>query len=400
MLTQYTVQNTKPREKPYKLSDGNGLHLLVQTNGSRLWLFRYRFGGKEKMLSFGGYPDVPIAAAREKRNDARKLLAQDIDPSQKRKSDREAAQVAAQNTFGVLAAEYLANMEAQERAARTIETNRWYIEGLAKPLASRPITEITPAEILDLLKQVERSGRRETAKRLRGAIGSVFRLAIVTLRATNDPTYPLRGAILKPIVKHRPAITDERELGILWDRIQTYYGWPTIRGGLQFLMLTMTRPGKVRLMTWPEVDLTKSLWSIPAERMKMRRPHLVPLSRQAIAILEQIKQVSGRAGFVFPSIRSGKPLSDATFNMALRNMGYTAEQLVAHGFRASASTILNQPERGFHADVIEAALAHEDEDAVRRAYNRSNYFKERIPLMQAWADLLDQFRADSVNKAA
>ncbi len=399
LLSALAVQNAKPRPKLYLLRDGHGLHLLVKPNGHKLWRLRYRFAGKQNMLSLGGYPDVSVAVARTKRDEARRLLASGIDPSRQRRLDKLAAATASNNTFRAIAEEHLANQEESGTAATTLIKNRWYLLKLAAPLANLPITEITPAEILALLKKIEKSGRRETAKKVRGAIGAIFRLAITTLRATNDPTYPLRGALLKPIVTPRPAITDERALGGLMLAMDEYDGWPTLKAALQFLALTMVRPGEVRFMHRSEAIWPKSMWRIPAERMKMRRPHDVPLSRQATAILRDLWDLSEGEGLVFPSIRSvTRPLSENAMNSALRRMGYSRDEMCAHGFRASASTILN--ERGYNPDVIETALAHQDEDETRRAYNRARYWPERVKLLQDWADLLDEFRALSASRHA
>ena len=397
MLTALAIENAKPKETPYKLSDGNGLHLLVNPNRSKLWRLRYRFGGKQNMLSLGAFPEVSLATARSKRDDARKLLANDIDPSQQKKQDKLAAAVAARNTFGAIVTEHLATLEESGAADKTMAKSRWLLQGLASPLAHRPISEITPAEILTILKKVEKSGRRETARRLRGAIGTIFRLAVATLRAPTDPTYALRDALAAPIVTHRPAITDERGLGALMLAIDEYDGWPPLKAAMLLLALTMVRPGEVRLIRRPEIIWPKALWRIPKERMKMREPHDVPLSRQALAVLRSVWDLSEGNALVFPSIRSAiKPLSDNTMNAALRRMGYANDEMCAHGFRSSASTILN--ERGFDADVIEAALAHQDEDEVRAAYNRTKYLPRRIKLMQDWADLVDEFRTLSASR--
>jgi integrase len=307
---------------------------------------------------------------------------------------------AAGNTFGAVAEEYIEKLKAEGKAFRTIEKNRWLLLDLAKPLAHRPMIDITPAEILEILKRVEKTGRRESARRLRGTIGTVYRYAIATLRATNDPTYALRGALLKVEVTHRPAITDERDLGALMVAIDEYDGWPTLRAALLFLALTMTRPGEVRFMRRSEVNWPKATWQIPAERMKMRRPHDVPLSTQALAVLRDVWPLSHGDGLVFPSIRSiARPLSENAMNSALRRMGYTKDEVVAHGFRSSASTICNE-RRIAPSDIIETALAHEDEDQVRRAYNRARYWPERTKLLQDWADLLDTFRAGLTGSAA
>lgn len=396
-LSDLAVRKAGPTERPYKLADGGGLHLLVQPNGAKYWRLKFRYAGKEKLLSFGRYPIITLADARSRRDQAKKLLAAGTDPSAQKKLNKIAVATAAQNTLGAVAAEYLANLEANGAAESTISKNRWLLEDLASPLATRPIAEISPAEILDLLKRIEKSGRRETARRLRGTMGSVFRYAVVTLRATTDPTALLRGALLAPNVQHRPAITDEKQLGSLMLAIDEYDGWPTVRAALQLLALTMTRPGDVRGMRRSEIDFNKSIWRIPAERMKMRRPHDVPLSKQATKVLKEIWSLSDNGELVLPSIRSvKKPLSDAAMNSALRRMGYAQHEVTAHGFRSSASTILN--ERGVNPDVIEAALAHQDEDDIRRAYNRATYLPERVKLMQAWANMLDEFKKLSVGK--
>lgn len=394
MLTQFAVMNAKPKAKPYKLADMGGLHLLVKPTGARLWRFRYRFAGKENTLSFGSFPAVTLAEARGKRDDARKNVAAGIDPSQQKKMERIAVTTAAQDTFKVIAGELLQKAEDEGAAAATMAKNRWLLEDLAAPLATRPITHIKAVEVLHLLRRIEKTGRRETAHRLRGAIGGVFRFAIITSRAETDPTAALRGALLKPQTQHRASITDEKELGALMCSIDEYDGWPTLKAALELLAITMTRPGDVRLAKRPEFDLKKALWRIPAERMKMRRPHDVPLSRQAVRLVESIWDLSD-GELLLPSIRSPqRPLSENAMNSALRRMGYTKDEVTAHGFRSSASTILN--ERGFDPQVIEAALAHQDEDEVRRIYNRATYWPQRVKLMQAWANLLDEFRQSSV----
>jgi integrase len=287
-LTSLALEKAKPKEKPYKLTDGDGLHLLINPNGSKLWRFRYQFCRKEKMLSFGSFPEVSLAQAREKRTDARKLVAGGADPSQQRREDKVHAAIAQKNTFGALADEYIENLKEKGSAAESIEKNKWLLHDLASTLADRPVSEIKPAEILDILKKIEKSGRRETARRLRGTIGSVFRLAVSTLRAEADPTYALRGALLAPTVTHRPAITDETDLGALLVCLDEYDGWPTLKAALQFLILTMGRPGEVRLMRRNEVVWPKATWRVPAERMKMRRPHDVPLTRQALDVLRSV----------------------------------------------------------------------------------------------------------------
>ncbi len=391
MLTVLAIEKLKPKEKPYKVSDGNQLSLIVEPAGAKLWRLRYTFGGKEKMLSLGSFPEVSLADARGKRDEALTQLANGINPSDQKKQDRLVAELAGRNTFGAIAEEYVQRLEESGVSEATVNKNRWLLLKLASPLTKRPIAKITPLEILVLLQKHEKAGHRETAKRLRGVIGAVFRLAIATLRATTDPTYALRGALAAPVVKHRPAITDERQLGVLLAQIDEYTGWPTLKAALQFLALTMARPIEVRHMRRNEVIWPSATWRIPAERMKMRRPHDVPLSKQALEVLREVWPLTRDDNLVFPSIRSWRrPLSENAFNSVLRRLGYGTDEMCAHGFRASASTILN--ERGYDGRVIEAALAHVDQNAVRRAYNRAQYWPERVKLLHDWSDLLDQFK--------
>lgn len=387
-LSEFTIRKAKRREKAYRLSDGGGLHLLIRTNGSKLWQMRYRHQGKENVLSFGQYPLVTLAEARKKRDEAKKQMIGGTDPAEQRRLDKIAAETAARRTFGLLADEHIQRMRDKGAAKATIAKTEWLLKNLAEPLSGRPIKDIHPAEILSVLRLVEKSGRRETARRLRGVIGSVFKYAIVTLRAETDPTLPLHGALLPPKVVGRAAITDEAEFGKLLKALDEYDGWPTIKGALQFLILTCVRPGEVRRAVRSEFDLGMKVWRIPAERMKMRTPHDVPLSRQALQVLNDVWSFSDGAELVFPSIRSKqRPVSENAFNTALRRMGYEKDEVTAHGMRVTASSILNS--RGYDPDVIEAVLAHQDRNSVRRAYNRATYWNQRVMLMQEWADLLD-----------
>jgi integrase len=392
VLKSFEIHNAKPREKPYQLSDGLGLSLLVQPTGKRLWRFRYLFQGKANMLSLGPFPAVSLAMARERRDAARKLLAEGKDPSQQKKLDRLNAETAAKNTFAAVAEEYIATLEERGRADRTMDKARWLLLDLASPLAQRSISEITPAEILVILKAIEKRGQRETARRLRAIIGRVFKLAVATLRAPADPTYSLQGAITPPVVTSHAAITDEREFGALMLTLEEYAGWPTLKALVRFIALTMVRPGEARLMHRSEVIWPRAMWCIPAQRMKMRLPHDVPLSRQALALLRDIWPASEHHQLVFPSVSSPlKPFSDNAVNSALRRMGYAHEEMTGHGFRSSASTILNQ-RRVADAAVIEVALAHKD-TTIRGIYNRARYWPERVKLLQDWADIIDELAA-------
>jgi integrase len=393
MLKSFEIDNAKAREKPYHLTDGLGLSLLVKPTGKRLWRFRYHFRGNANMLSLGSFPEVSLATARAKRDDARKLLAEGKDPSQQRKLDKIAEVTAANNTFAALAKEYILTLEERERAQRTIDKAKWLLLDLASPLSQRPVSEITPAEILVILKRIEKLGQRETARRLRAIIGRVFKLAVATIRAPSDPTYSLQGAITPPVVTSHAAITDERQFGALMLSLDEYTGWPTLKALMQFLALTMVRPGEARLLCRNEIIWPRSMWCIPAERMKMRLPHDVPLSRQALTILRDIWPASEHHHLVFPSVRSPlKALSDNAVNSALRRMGYLHEEMTAHGFRSCASTFLNG-RRIADPEVIEVALAHKD-PTIRGIYNRAKYWPERVTLLQNWADLIDQFKED------
>jgi len=393
-LSEFRISKAKPKDKPYKLADGGGLFMLVNRNGSKLWRQKYRHMGKERLLSHGQYPDVTLAQARQKRDEARAQLADGRDPAVEKKLAQINAETQSRTTFKLIAEEYIDNMEERGRAPATMVKKRWILLDLSAPLHKRPINEITSAEVLYLLKSIEKSGRRETAKKMRSEISAVFRLAVVTLRAEGDPTSAIKDALIPPNVKSRAAIIDEKKFGQLLRDFEEYTGWRIIIEALTFQILTMTRPGEVRGAKKQEFDLDKRTWTIPAERMKMRREHVIPLSDQAFKIIEGNWPEIEDVDLIFPSLVSNRKwLSENAFNSALRRMGYTKEEVTAHGFRATASTILNS--RGFDPEVIEAALAHQDKNQIRRAYNRATYFEQRVKLMQDWADLMDRFRKEN-----
>ncbi|MEM7597879.1 MAG: integrase arm-type DNA-binding domain-containing protein [Pseudomonadota bacterium] len=385
------IKKAKPGKKPYKMGDGGGLFLSVRPSGGKLWQQKYRFMGKEQLLSHGQYPDVSLAQARQKRDEARAILAEGNDPGVQKKLDQVAAATQARTTYKLIAEEYLEVLADRDLAPATMVKNRWLLLKLTEVIHNRPISEITPAEMLHLLKRVERTGRRETAKRLRSSLSAVFRYAIVTLRAESDPTWALKDALLPPKTKHRAAITDEKKFGQLLRDMDAFEGYHVTIEAMKFQILTMSRPIEVRGARKQEFDLEERIWTVPGERMKMRREHRVPLSDQAFKIVEDNWPEIEGVELLFPSILSNRRwLSENTFNSALRRMGYQKHESTAHGFRSTASTILNN--RGFDPDVIEAALAHQDKNEVRRAYNRATYWERRIDLMQAWADLCDQFK--------
>lgn len=395
-LSDVKIRKAEIRDKPYKLSDGGGLFVLVKPNGSKLWQQKYRHFGKERLLSHGLYPDVTLAQARKKRDEARAQVANGDDPAVRKRLDQIEAETQSRTTFFLVAEEYLQMAHDRELADATLRKKNWHVETLSASLHNRPIKEITSAEILHLLKKVEASGRRETAKKLRGTLSGIFRLAVVTLRADNDPTYAIKGALLPVKVTNRAAITDEKAFGQFLRDLDAYTGAGVIKDALLFQILTMTRPGEVRGAKQSEFDFEKKTWGISSDRTKMRRDHMIPLSNQALEIVKRNWISIDGVELIFPSLNSNRKwLSENAFNSAIRRMGYTKDEVTAHGFRSTASTILNT--RGHESDVIEAALAHQDKNVIRRTYNRATYWDQRVILMQNWADLVSKFRkTDSV----
>ena len=361
----------------------------------------YRFEGKQKQLSFGAYPAVSLKDARERRDAAKAMLAAGIDPGAERKQQKAAVDAATKHTFRLIAAEYLQKMQAEARAVATINKAKWLLEDFAYgAIGDRPIADIKPTEVLDLLKKVEARGTFETARRLRGICSRVFRYAVSTQRTEVDPTHPLRGALIAPKVRHHAAIVQPTAIGALLRAIYDYQGNFLTASGLKLAALTFVRPGELRLMQWDEVDFDAAIWSIPAERMKMRRPHKVPLSRQTIEVVRDVQRLTGAGKFVFPSLRSTeRGMSENTLNAALRRMGFDKEEMTSHGFRSMAATRLNEM-RTWSADAIERQLAHQDANAIRRAYTHAaEYWDERVEMMQAWADYLDTLRAANKRQA-
>jgi integrase len=392
LLTDTKVKNAKPGERPYKLGDGGWLYLLVKPSGAKLWRMAYRYAGREKLLALGAHPEVTLKEARQKRDGERARLRSGFDPGEVRKVERLTRANEAATTFKLVAEEFLERQVGRKRSDATLTKNRWLLEQAYPDLGNRAVASIKAAEVLAVLRKVEARGRLETANRLRAIIGAVFRHAIATVRAETDPTTALRGALQAPEVTHRAAITDAVALGGLLRALESFEGQPATAAALKLLPMVFTRPGELRQARWSEVSLEEAVWRIPAERTKMRREHLVPLPRQALAILTDLQKVTGRAGLLFPSIRSAhRPMSDNTLNAALRRLGYGKDEVTAHGFRATASTLLNESGR-FSADAIERALAHQDPDPVRRAYARGTFWKERVEMAQWWADHLDTLR--------
>lgn len=392
-LTDTAIRNAKPGEKIIKLSDGGGLQLWVMPNGSKLWNLAYRdLLRKQRKLSFGIYPGVGLADARKKRDEAKALLASGIDPGQQKRLDKLTKAISTATTFRAVAEEYLDKQKREGRSETTITKNRYLLEQAFPAIGDRPVAEIKAAEILAILKGLEKRGILHAAKRVRGIIGAVFRYAIVNQKAESDPSAHLKGAIIAPKVKNRAAILDPVALGAFLRAVDLFDGQLTTKAALRLLPLVFTRPGELRMAEWREFDLANALWVIPAARTKMRRDHEVPLARQAVAILTELHALTGRGRLVFPGLRTvERPISENTLNASMRRMGYSNEDVTAHGFRATASTLLNQSGK-FSPDAIERALAHQDPDAVRRAYNRGAYWQERVDMAQWWADHLDMLR--------
>ena len=394
-LTDIEVRTVKTSGKPRKLPDGNGLYLYVSVTGGKSWRLDYKYVGKRKTLTFGTYPALSIAEARRRRDEAKRKLAEGLDPSLAKRREKLAAMSAAGNTFEVIADEFIAKLRRDKRAVPTIEKNTWMLKVLASKLLPYPITQISAKDVLDVLTNIERSGRVESALATRSAIGRVFRYAIATARAESDPTSALRGALQRHVPTNHPALTTRKELGGLMRAIHGYEGWPSLVAALKIQALCFARPGETRSMEWSELNFDTAIWTIPAAKTKMRREHHVPLSQQALEILAYMKEVFGDKPQVFPSMMSGKTiLSENSMNSALRRMGVGISEHTAHGFRSSASSILN--ESGLYSpDAIESQLAHLDVRAVRRIYNRATYWEERVRMMQWWADLLDDERTRS-----
>ena len=391
-LTDTAVRNAQPRETPYKLTDGDGLTLLINSDGSKWWRLRYRIGGREKMLSLGVYPDVGLKRARERRDDARRQIADGVDPSSKRQAEK----AGRANTFELVGREWL-QLQAGSIKASTHERELSQLERFVFPyLGGRPVTEITAPEVLAVLKRVESRGINDTAHRVRSTCSRIFSYAVATGRAERNPTTDLRGA-LAPVVKQNfAAITEPARIGELLRAIEGYVGQPTTHAALRLAPLVFVRPGEIRAAEWCEftLDGEEPEWRIPGERMKMGEAHVVPLSRQAVEILRQLQPTTGEGRYLFPSLRTlSRPISENTINGALRRLGYTGEEMTGHGFRSMASTCLN--EQGWHPDLIELQLAHAERNKVRAAYNRAQRLDERRKMMQSWADYLDGLRAGS-----
>ena len=389
MLTPSAVKNAKPRTKQYKVTDERGMYLLVRPDGPLWWRFTYRRPASKKRntLSLGTYPDVSLKKARERRDEARRLLADGIDPSDKRKAEAQAGA----ETFEAVSREWYAKHAPNWAKGHGDKIIRRLERDVFPWIGTKPIAAIFAPDVLSVLRRIDSRGIRETAHRAHQNVGQVFRYAVATGRVNFDPTPSLRGAIPPARKTHHASITDPDKISELLRAIAGYAGEYVTRAALQLAPLTFVRPGELRQAEWAEFDLDKAEWRIPPERMKMRAPHIVPLAGQAVAILRDLQPLTGRGRYVFPSLRTGdRAMSANTVNAALRRLGYDHDTMTGHGFRSMASTLLN--EQGWNRDAIERQLAHAERDEVRAAYNYAEHLPTRRKMMQAWADYLDSLR--------
>ncbi|GFZ79601.1 MULTISPECIES: tyrosine-type recombinase/integrase [Sphingobium] len=392
MLTTIQINALKPREKAYKVADAKGLYLLVNPNGSLLWRVKFRFHGIEKKMALGRYPDVSLKEARQKRDEAREQLEEGVDPAAARLQAKVEAEIAARTTFRVVADEFIEKMELEGKAAATLKKMRWFRDVLQPTIGHRPIADITAHELLKALKRLERKGHHESAIRARSFSGRVFRYAVATLRAQHNPSDILRGALIAPKVKHHAALLEPAKVGELLRAIDGYGGKIETRIALQLAPHVYLRPGELRKAQWKEIDFEAAVWRVPAERTKMRKPHAVPLSKQAIELLRELKALGNSGDFLFPANTTFlKPICENTLNIALRRLGFTNEEMTSHGFRSIASTLLNESGL-WHPDAIERSLAHRERDSVRAAYHRGAHWDERVRMAQWWSDYLVKLR--------
>ena len=394
-LTDMKVLKAKPQAKPVSLFDGGGLYLLVTQTGGKLWRFKYRFNNKEKKLAFGTYPEISLADARQRRDEARSQIAHGIDPGAVRKAQKQ-AKTEEKETFEIIAREWHGRYVPTWKPHHAEKLLNRLDRDIFPYLGTRPIKEIKAPELLAVLRRIESRGALETAHRARVICGQILRYAVATGRAERDPSADLKGALPPVKTINRAAIVEPKKVGELLRAINGYQGGFVVQCALKFAPLVFVRPGELRHAEWAEIDFENAEWNIPPGKMKMKEPHLVPLSKQAIAILEELKKLTGSSRYVFPSGRSfARPMSDNAILAALRRMGYAKEEMSGHGFRAMARTILDEVLQ-VRPDFIEHQLAHAVRDPNGRAYNRTAHLVERRKMMQLWADYLDGLKAGAV----
>jgi integrase len=392
-LSDVKARNAKPTEKQFKLSDGDGMYLLVTPNGGKCWRLKYRFHGKEKLLALGTYPEISLSVARKKRDEARELLASGVDPGQAKQREKAAKKQANDNSFETVAHEWHENNKAYWTDGYTASTLRRLELEVFPYLGSRPIAEITPPELLKVIRRIESRDALEVARLVRSFCSAIFRYAVATGRAERDQAADLKGALKKREKSHLAAITDPKGVAGLLRSIDDFQGSPIVKSALRLAPLVFTRPGELRKAEWSEIDLETAEWNIPAERMKMKIAHLVPLSHQAVDILKELQPFTGTSKYVFPNEWNWqKPMSENAMLAALRRMGYSKDEMTPHGFRAMARTILDEVLQ-VRPDFIEHQLAHAVKDPNGRAYNRTAHLAERRKMMQTWADYLDGLKS-------
>jgi len=400
-LTENRLRALKPKDKSYKVADHRGLYIEVTPSGGKLWRFRYRIGNVEKKLAIGPYPEINLKQARNTADAARHSVAEGGDPAFEKRKKKIRDEFLSAQTFEAVAQEYIEQMMVKNGLAQaTLVKANYFLEQLTPAIGNRPIHEIEPFEVLAPLKRLEATGKHETAKKCRSFAGRVFRYGVATTRCKSDPTAMLKGALVTPRAQHYAAILEPKELGGLLRAIDDYTGYLVTKYALQIAPHVFVRPGELRHAEWREIDLEDGVWKIPAGKMKARRPHAVPLSKQVVGYLTDLATMLGTEGYVFPSARSGKrPMSENTLNAAFRRMGYSKEELTAHGLRATASTFLNESGL-WNPDAIERALAHGDSNVVRGIYHRGKHWDERVRMAQWWSDYLDELRAGKKRQAA
>jgi integrase len=390
-LTDVKCRGAKPGKTRIKLSDGGGLQFWVQPNGSRLWQLVYQYQGKQGQMALGPYPQVSLLEARSLREKAKANIRAGIDPTAERRR-AEVAKAAPGDTFKEISLEFIEKCRRDQLAGPTMIKKEWLLDFAYPDLGTKKVSEIRPVEVLRVVQQIEFKGNLETARRLRAIIGQVCRFAVATGRAEIDPTPVLRGAISPPKVTHRAAILEPKKFGGLLRGIDAFDGQPTTIAALKLMALLFPRPGELRHAEWTEFDFTKSVWTIPAEKTKMRREHQIFLARQAVAVLDDLRKITGHRKLLFPSFHgSAKPISENTLNVALRRMGYGQDEMTSHGFRATASTLLNESGK-WSADAIERQLSHVEPSKSRGPYSRGTYWEERTKMMPWWATYLDTLR--------
>lgn len=393
-LTDTKIRNSKPQDKAYKLTDEKGLFLHIQLSGAKYWRLKYRFLGKEKLLALGVYPEISLAEARDLRDEARKLLLNNTDPGIEKQLGKRTAKLAAENTFKLIALEWHSQQSSLWVAKHTGKVKRRLELHIFPWIGHKPVNDISPAELLSVVRRIEGKGSIDTAHSAFQNCGQIFRYAIATQRAAHNPTNDLRGALQPIRRKHHAAITEPKAISGLLRATYNYDGHYVTKYALKLAPLLFVRPGELRKAEWSEIDFNAAEWKIPGSKMKMREPHIVPLAKQAVTILHSLHKLTGNSKYVFPGLRTNdRPMSENTVNGALRRLGYAKDDMTGHGFRSMASTRLN--EQGWNRDAIERQLAHAERDSIRAAYNYAEYLVERRKMMQSWADYLDTLVASA-----